>query len=182
MNEEELRNLMYTAQQENMGAFVIRYPRGNGVMTDWKKPMKAIAVGKGRKLKEGKDIAILSIGHIGNLAVDACNNLAKQGIEAAHYDMRFVKPLDEALLHEVFQNYKLVVTVEDATVVGGLGSAELEFMNEHNYHSQVRILGIPDTIVEHGSVKELQQECHYDAIAIANAVKNLLGKSVLVEG
>jgi 1-deoxy-D-xylulose-5-phosphate synthase len=96
--------------------------------------------------------------------------------------MRFVKPLDEALLHEVFQNYALVVTVEDATVVGGLGSAVLEFMNAHNYHSQVRILGIPDTIVEHGSVKELQQECHYDAMAIANAVKNLLGKSVLVEG
>jgi 1-deoxy-D-xylulose-5-phosphate synthase len=183
MNEQELRNMMYTAQLPSTDLpFVIRYPRGEGVMVDWKKPFEQLTIGQGRRLKEGKEVAILTFGHPGNNAQTAIRNLRLEGIDPAHYDMRFVKPLDEALLHEVFQNYKLVVTVEDATVVGGLGSAVLEFMNEHNYHSQVRILGIPDTIVEHGSVKELQQECHYDAIAIANAVKNLLGKSVLVEG
>jgi 1-deoxy-D-xylulose-5-phosphate synthase len=183
MNEQELRNMMYTAQLPSTDLpFVIRYPRGEGVMEDWKKPFEQLAIGQGRRLKEGKEVAILTFGHPGNNAQTAIRNLRLEGIDPAHYDIRFVKPLDEALLHEVFQNYKLVVTVEDATVVGGLGSAVLEFMNEHNYHSQVRILGIPDTIVEHGSVKELQQECHYDAIAIANAVKNLLGNSVLVEG
>ena len=183
MNEQELRNLMYTAQLPATDLpFVIRYPRGEGVMVDWKKPFEQLTIGQGRRLKEGKEVAILTFGHPGNNAQTAIRNLRLEGIDPAHYDMRFVKPIDEALLHEVFQNYPLVVTVEDATVVGGLGSAVLEFMNEHNYHSQVRILGIPDTIVEHGSIKELQQECHYDAMAIANAVKNLLGKSVLVEG
>ena len=183
MNEQELRNLMYTAQlPANDLPFVIRYPRGEGVMVDWKKPFEQLAIGQGRRLKEGKEVAILSFGHPGNNAQTAIRNLRLEGIDPAHYDMRFVKPIDEALLHEVFQNYALVVTVEDATVVGGFGSAVLEFMNAHNYHSQVRILGIPDVVVEHGTLKELQQECHYDAMAIANAVKNLLGKSVLVEG
>ena len=183
MNEQELRNMMYTAQlPSNDLPFVIRYPRGEGVMVDWKKPFEQMAIGQGRRLKEGKEVAILSFGHPGNNAQTAIRNLRLEGIDPAHYDMRFVKPIDEALLHEVFQNYKLVVTVEDATVVGGFGAAVLEFMNAHNYHSQVRILGIPDAVVEHGTLKELQQECHYDAMAIANAVKNLLGKSVLVEG
>jgi 1-deoxy-D-xylulose-5-phosphate synthase len=183
MNEQELRNMMYTAQLPATDLpFVIRYPRGEGVMVDWKKPFEQLPIGQGRRLKEGKEVAILTFGHPGNNAQTAIRNLRLEGIDPAHYDMRFVKPIDEALLHEVFQNYPLVVTIEDATVVGGLGSAVLEFMNEHNYHSQVRILGIPDSIVEHGSIKELQQECHYDAMAIANAVKNLLGKSVLVEG
>ncbi len=183
MNEQELRNMMYTAQLPATDLpFVIRYPRGEGVMVDWKKPFEQLTIGQGRRLKEGKEVAILTFGHPGNNAQTAIRNLRLEGIDPAHYDMRFVKPIDEALLHEVFQNYELVVTVEDATVVGGLGSAVLEFMNEHNYHSQVRILGIPDAIVEHGSVKELQQECHYDALAIANAVKSLLGKSVLAEG
>jgi len=183
MNEQELRNMMYTAQLPATDLpFVIRYPRGEGVMVDWKKPFEQLTIGQGRRLKEGKEVAILTFGHPGNNAQTAIRNLRLEGIDPAHYDMRFVKPIDEALLHEVFQNYELVVTVEDATVVGGLGSAVLEFMNEHNYHSQVRILGIPDTVVEHGSVKELQQECHYDAQAIANAVKSLLGKSVLAEG
>jgi 1-deoxy-D-xylulose-5-phosphate synthase len=183
MNEQELRNMMYTAQLPATDLpFVIRYPRGEGVMVDWKKPFEQLTIGQGRRLKEGKEVAILTFGHPGNNAQTAIRNLRLEGIDPAHYDMRFVKPLDEALLHEVFQNYPLVVTVEDATVLGGLGSAVLEFMNAHNYHSQVRILGIPDSVVEHGSIKELQQECHYDAMAIANAVKNLLGKSVLVEG
>ena len=183
MNEQELRNMMYTAQLPSIDLpFVIRYPRGEGVMVDWKKPFEQLTIGQGRRLKEGKDVAILTFGHPGNNAQTAIRNLRLEGIDPAHYDMRFVKPIDEAILHEVFQNYELIVTVEDATVVGGLGSAVLEFMNQHNYHSQVRILGIPDSIVEHGSVKELQHECHYDAIAIANAVKNLLGKSVEVAG
>jgi 1-deoxy-D-xylulose-5-phosphate synthase len=182
MNEQELRNLMYTAQLPEMELpFVIRYPRGEGVMVDWKKPFEQLPIGKGRKLKDGKDIAILTLGHPGNFAQTAIRNLRSEGIDPAHYDLRFVKPLDEALLHEVFQQYDKIVTVEDATVVGGFGSAILEFMNAHGYQSQIKILGIPDAIVEHGSLKELHQECHYDAAAIADAVKTLLGKSVLEE-
>ena len=176
MNEEELRNLMYTAQQENMGAFVIRYPRGNGVMTDWKKPMKAIPVGKGRKIRDGKDIAILSIGHIGNLAIDACTNLAKQGIDAAHYDMRFAKPIDEMLLHEVFSKFDKVITVEDGCIVGGMGSAVVEFMSSNGYMAHVKRLGIPDSFVDHGEQKELYAECGYDAQGIFNCAVELIAE------
>ncbi len=182
MNEQELRNLMFTSQLPEINLpFVIRYPRGEGVMVDWKKPFEKLTIGKGRKLKDGKDIAILSLGHPGNFAQTAIRNLRSEGIDPAHYDIRFVKPIDEDLLHEVFQQYDKVITVEDGTVVGGLGSAILEFMNAHGYQSQIKILGIPDTIVEHGSLKELQKECHYDAIAIAEAVKTLLGQSILTE-
>jgi 1-deoxy-D-xylulose-5-phosphate synthase len=176
MNEEELRNLMYTAQLENMGAFVIRYPRGNGVMTDWKKPMKAIPVGKGRKLRDGKDIAILSIGHIGNLAIDACNNLAKQGIEAAHYDMRFAKPIDEMLLHEVFAKFDKVITVEDGCVVGGMGSAVVEFMSSNGYMAHVKRLGIPDQFIDHGEQAELYALCGFDAQGIYNCAIELIAE------
>jgi 1-deoxy-D-xylulose-5-phosphate synthase len=182
MNEQELRNLMFTSQLPEINLpFVIRYPRGEGVMLDWKKPFEKLTIGKGRKLKDGKDIAILSLGHPGNFAQTAIRNLRSEGIDPAHYDIRFVKPIDEDLLHEVFQQYDKVITVEDGTVVGGLGSAILEFMNAHGYQSQIKIMGIPDTIVEHGSLKELQKECHYDAIAIAEAVKTLLGQSILTE-
>ena len=182
MNEQELRNLMFTSQLPEINLpFVIRYPRGEGVMVDWKKPFEKLTIGKGRKLKDGKDIAILSLGHPGNFAQTAIRNLRSEGIDPAHYDIRFVKPIDEDLLHEVFQQYDKVITVEDGTVVGGLGSAILEFMNAHGYQSQIKIMGIPDTIVEHGSLKELQKECHYDAIAIAEAVKTLLGQSILTE-
>jgi 1-deoxy-D-xylulose-5-phosphate synthase len=182
MNEQELRNLMFTSQLPEINLpFVIRYPRGEGVMVDWKKPFEKLPIGKGRKLKDGKDIAILSLGHPGNFAQTAIRNLRSEGIDPAHYDIRFVKPIDEDLLHEVFQQYDKIITVEDGTVVGGLGSAILEFMNAHGYQSQIKILGIPDTIVEHGSLKELQKECHYDAMAIAVAVKTLLGKSILLE-
>ncbi|MEN9382088.1 MAG: hypothetical protein RI940_969 [Bacteroidota bacterium] len=183
MNEQELRNLMFTAQLPSTNLpFVIRYPRGEGVMVDWKKPFEELTIGKGRKLKDGKDIAILSFGHPGNFAQTAIRQLRIDGIDPAHYDIRFIKPLDEALLHEVFQNYDKIVTVEDGTIVGGVGAAILEFMNAHGYQSQIKILGIPDAIVEHGSLKELQQECHYDANAIADAVKTLLGQMVLTEG
>jgi 1-deoxy-D-xylulose-5-phosphate synthase len=171
MNEEELRNLMFTAQQENMGPFVIRYPRGQGVMPDWRRPLKAIEVGKGRKICDGEEVAIISIGHIGNEAIKATQILNDEGISPAHYDLRFVKPLDKKLLHEVFKNYKYIVTVEDGCIEGGMGSAILEFMADNNYHPQVTRLGIPDVIVEHGEQAELWAECGYDASAIVKAVK-----------
>jgi 1-deoxy-D-xylulose-5-phosphate synthase len=183
MNEQELRNLMFTAQLPSTNLpFVIRYPRGEGVMVDWKKPFEELTIGKGRKLKDGNDIAIISFGHPGNFAQTAIRQLRIDGIDPAHYDIRFIKPIDEDLLHEVFQNYDKIVTVEDGTVLGGAGSAILEFMNAHGYQSQIKILGIPDSVVEHGTLKELQQECHYDANAIAAAVKTLLGQMVLTEG
>ena len=175
MNESELRNLMYTAQLEtNELPFVIRYPRGEGVMIDWKTPMKAITVGTGRKLKDGEDVAILTFGHPGNFAATAIRDLKSEGINPAHYDMRFVKPIDEAMLHEVFTNYNKVITVEDGTVVGGFGSAILEFMNAFGYKADVKILGIPDTLVEHGTPKQLYEEIGIDANGIAEAVKEMI--------
>ena len=173
MNEEELRNLMYTAQQENMGPFVIRYPRGNGVMVDWQRPLKALKVGKGRKVCDGEEIAILSIGHVGNQVVDAIEELNTEGFYPAHFDMRFVKPLDEALLHEVFTQFSKVITVEDGCLEGGMGSAVLEFMADNNYSAQVIRLGIPDVYIEHGEQPELWAECGYDARSIAEEVKKL---------
>jgi len=175
MNEAELRDLMYTAQLETTKLpFVIRYPRGEGMMPDWKTTMKEIEIGKGRKLKEGKEIAILSFGHPGNFAAAAIRNLMADGITPGHYDMRFAKPLDEEMLHEVFSTYNKIITVEDGTVVGGIGSAILEFMADNGYKADVRILGIPDRIVEHGSQKELHKECHYDAEAIATTAREMM--------
>ena len=182
MNEVELRNLMYTSQLESTQLpFVIRYPRGNGVIPDWKKPFTQIEIGKGRKLKDGKDIAILSFGHPGNFAASAIREAKQDGIDPAHYDMRFVKPLDEELLHEVFSKYNKIITVEDGTVTGGFGSAVLEFMAQHNYKAEVKILGIPDRIVEHGSLKELHAECGYDAHAILQAIQEFEKESSVVQ-
>lgn len=179
MNEQELRNLMYTSQLEStVYPFVIRYPRGEGVMPDWQTPFEAIEIGKGRKIKDGKDVAILSFGHPGNFATAAIRELRTFGIDPAHYDMRFCKPLDEALLHEVFGKFDKIVTVEDGTVKGGFGSAILEFMAENGYKADVKVLGIPDRIVEHGTLKELHRECEYDAQAIADAVKDLVAEKV----
>ena len=176
MNEQELRNLMYTAQLESTELpFVIRYPRGNGVMPEWQTKLEEIKIGKGRKLKDGEEVAILSYGHPGNFAQAAIRTLRTEGINPAHYDIRFVKPIDEELLHEVFAKYQNIVTVEDGTVVGGFGSAILEFMAAHNYSANVKILGIPDRLVEHGSLKELYNECGYDANAIAQTVRTLVG-------
>jgi len=181
MNEAELRDLMYTAQLETTNLpFVIRYPRGEGMMPDWKTTMKEIEIGKGRKLKEGKEIAILSFGHPGNFAAAAIRNLMADGITPGHYDMRFAKPLDEEMLHEVFSTYNKIITVEDGTVVGGIGSAILEFMADNGYKADVRILGIPDRIVEHGSQKELHKECHYDAEAIATTAREMMKAVVSV--
>jgi 1-deoxy-D-xylulose-5-phosphate synthase len=181
MNESELRNLMYTAQLESTTCpMVIRYPRGEGVMPEWRTEMKEISIGTGRKLRDGRDIAILSLGHPGNFAAAAIRDLRAEGIEPAHYDMRFVKPIDEAMLHEVFGKYKKIVTVEDGTVVGGFGSAVLEFMAANGYRADVRILGIPDRLVEHGTLKELHRECGYDAAGIAEAVRTLMNDTVQV--
>ncbi len=181
MNESELRNLMYTAQlEENKYPFVIRYPRGEGVMVDWKTPFKEIEIGKGRKLKDGQDVAILSLGHPGNFATQAIRQLKTEGLNPAHYDMRFVKPIDEEMLHEVFGRYSKIVTVEDGTIVGGFGSAVLEFMAANEYGAEVKMLGIPDRLVEHGTPKELHRECGYDAEGIATAVRELMIDKVQV--
>ena len=181
MNESELRNLMYTAQLESTKyPFVIRYPRGEGVMPEWKTPFKAIEIGTGRKLKDGEEIALLTLGHPGNFAAAAIRNLKSEGIDPAHYDLRFAKPLDEEMLHEVFQRYNKIITVEDGTIVGGVGSAVLEFMAAHQYQAQVKMLGIPDRIVEHGSQKELHRECGYDAEAIAKTAREMIGDAVQI--
>ncbi|AFL83769.1 1-deoxy-D-xylulose-5-phosphate synthase [Belliella baltica DSM 15883] len=173
MNEEELRNLMYTATQYE-GPFSIRYPRGQGVMPEWRTPMREIPIGQGRIIKEGEEVAILTLGHIGNYAVEATEKLAEEGINPAHYDMRFVKPLDADLLHEVFGKFKKVITVEDGALMGGFGSAVVEWMTDHGYTSQVKRLGIPDTIVEHGEQIELHRECGFDPEGIADAVRELV--------
>ena len=173
MNEQELRNLMFTASQDNMGAFTIRYPRGNGVMVDWKTPLEILPVGVGRKIKEGEKVAILTLGHPGNFAVEACEQLAKENIFPAHYDLRFAKPLDEKMLREVFENYSHIITVEDGCLQGGVGSAVLEFMADHQLNAIVKRLGIPDQYIEHGEQPELWKECGYDAEAIAAAVREV---------
>lgn len=180
MNEEELRNLMYTAQQDNMGPFVIRYPRGNGVMPEWQTPFKTIEVGTGRTVVEGDDVAILSIGHIGNYALDVCDELKAEGVNVGLYDMRFVKPLDEKLLHSICKKYSKIVTVEDGCIMGGMGSAVLEFMADNGYTNAVTRLGIPDKFIEHGSQDELYAECHYDRTAIKQAVMAYIDSAVLV--
>jgi 1-deoxy-D-xylulose-5-phosphate synthase len=179
MNEEELRNLMYTAQFENKGPFSIRYPRGNGVMTDWKTPFKEIKVGTGRKVCSGEDIAILSIGHPGNFAQEAIALMKESGISIAHYDLRFVKPLDAVLLHEVFTKFKKVITLEDGCLMGGFGSAIIEFMVDQKYNSEIVRLGIPDEYIHHGTQEELWKDCGFDAKAIVKAVEKILSIKVV---
>jgi 1-deoxy-D-xylulose-5-phosphate synthase len=183
MNESELRNLMYTAQLESMHLpFVIRYPRGEGVMPEWKTEMKEIAIGTGRKMREGKNVVILSFGHPGNFAAAAIRELVNDGLNPGHYDMRFAKPLDKNLLHDACRNYDKIITVEDGTVTGGFGSAVLEFMAEYGYKNDVHIMGIPDRIIEHGTPKELQHECGYDAAAIADLIRKLTGVKAVSRG
>jgi len=181
MNESELRNLMYTAQLESTThPFVIRYPRGEGVMPEWRTAFQEIKIGTGRKLKDGHDIALLTFGHPGNFAAAAIRELRTDGIDPAHYDMRFAKPLDEELLHEACRKYEKLITVEDGTIKGGFGSAILEFIAKHKYNNEVNILGIPDEIIEHGSPKELQKEAGFDTAAIVNAVRKALKTEVKV--
>lgn len=174
MNESELRNLMYTAQlPENALPFSIRYPRGNGVMTEWKTPFQKIEIGKGRKLKDGNDLAILTFGPIGNTAKTAIEKAEQEGLSVAHYDMRFAKPIDEEMLHEVFAKFKKIITIEDACIIGGVGSAVIEFMSDHGYNAQVKRLGIPDEYIEHGEPAELWAECGFDEDGILKSITEL---------
>ncbi|HNB81587.1 MAG TPA: 1-deoxy-D-xylulose-5-phosphate synthase, partial [Chitinophagaceae bacterium] len=171
MNEKELRDMMYTAQLDsNRLPFVIRYPRGEGVMPDWKTPFEKMEIGKGQCIREGNDIAILTIGHPGNFAIQACRQLAAEGMEIAHFNMRFVKPLDEALMHHIAQTYPYLITVEDGTIMGGFGSACLEFLSANGYTNTLYRLGIPDEVIEHGKPSELHALCHYDVQAILQQV------------
>jgi 1-deoxy-D-xylulose-5-phosphate synthase len=165
---------MYTAQLPNKGPFSIRYPRGNGVMTDWKTPLREIKVGTGRKVTSGNDIAILSIGHPGNFVQDAMNELKEMGISAAHYDMRFVKPIDEVMLHEVFTKFKKVITIEDGCLMGGFGSAVIEFMVDQKYTAELIRLGIADEYIHHGTQEELWADCGIDKAAIISTVEKMV--------
>ncbi len=179
MNEVELRNLMYTGQLADKGPFVIRYPRGRGVTTKWRQPFREIPIGKGRKLRDGDDVAIVSIGHVGNYAELAADQLQQDSLNVAHYDMRFLKPIDKELLHEVGEKFKYVITIEDGTILGGMGSVVMEFMNEHSYYPMIKRLGIPDRFIEHGSQEELQKKCGYDVQGIVDAVRALIKPQVL---
>ena len=164
---------MYTAQLPGAGTYVIRYPKGRGVMTDWQRPMEKLNVGTGNKISEGSDIAIVSIGPIGNEVIQATEKLKTKGISAAHYDIRFLKPIDENLLHDIFRKFDKIISVEDGTIIGGLGSAIAEFMADHHYEAQLIRLGIPDRFIEQGSVGELWRECGYDAGGIYDTVLSL---------
>ncbi len=180
MNEEELRHLMFTAQKPRKDtAFTIRYPRGEGVMPNWRTPMKAVEIGTGRKVKDGEEVAILTIGHIGNYVAETCEILEKVGVNPAHFDMRFVKPIDENLLHSVFKTFDKVITVEDGCIMGGMGSAVLEFMADHGYTAKLMRLGIPDAIIEHGEQIELHRECGFDPEGIANTVVKIMASSTI---
>ena len=170
MNEHELRNLMYTAQLPDKGPFVIRYPRGRGVLVDWRNPFEEIPVGKGRKLSEGKDVAVLSLGPLGNVVQKVVQELKEEGMSVAHYDMRFLKPIDEDILKEVGTKCRRIVTVEDGVIRGGLGSAVIEYMADHNLHPEVIRLGLPDHFVEHGTPEELYHLVGLDAEAIKKAI------------
>ena len=177
MNEHELRHLMYTAQLPEKGPFVIRYPRGRGVLVDWECEMEEIPVGKGRLIHEGKDLAILTIGPIGNTAEEAIAEAEKEGLSIAHYDMRFLKPLDEEILEKVGHSFKHIITVEDGVRTGGLGSAVIEYMQDHGVENSVIRLGLPDEFVEHGTISELHHIVGIDKEGILQAIHTSLNKN-----
>ena len=179
LNEVEMRNMMYSAQLTPDGTMVIRYPRGRGVTLDWKQPFTEIKIGKGQQIHEGTDLAILSLGPIGKEATGAIEILEKEQISAAHFDMRFLKPIDNQLLKSVFTRFNKIITVEDASIVGGLGSAVVEYMNDNSYKAKVIRLGIPDRFIDHGTQEELYKECGYDAAGIAAAARNLVLSKIL---
>jgi 1-deoxy-D-xylulose-5-phosphate synthase len=179
MNELELRNLMYTAQLKNDGPWVIRYPRGQGVIPDWNQSFSELPAGKGRMLREGQGLAILSIGHPGNFVKEAIATLEKEGINPTHADLRFLKPLDEELLHRIFKSHQQIITVEDGVISGGMGSAILEFMADHSYQAEVIRLGIPDQFIDHGTQAELWRDCGYDVQGILASARKLAYKRVL---
>ncbi|TAH28659.1 MAG: 1-deoxy-D-xylulose-5-phosphate synthase [Cytophagales bacterium] len=178
MNEVELRNILYTVSLDEFkqykSAISIRYPRGEGVIPDWRKPFEKIEIGKGKKIKDGEDIAILTIGHIGNYAVEACSHLTKEGIDVAHYDMRFAKPLDVEMLKEIAQKFDKIITIEDACLQGGFGSAVLEWLSDNDYHIQVKRLGMKDEIYEHGTQMELHKEAGFAPENIIKEVKKMM--------
>ena len=170
LNEIALRNLMFTASRPGMGVFAIRYPRGEGELKDWEKPFEILPVGKGHKLKDGKDVAVLSIGPIGNIAVQAIEKAKESGVDAAHYDMIYLKPIDEELLHEVGKNFRRIVTVENGAVQGGLGTAVMEFMMENGYAPTIQRIGIPDRFIEYGTIPELYRLCGMDMESIVKII------------
>lgn len=179
LNEIELRNLMYTAQLPDKGAFVIRYPRGRGVLLDWKKPFEELPIGKGQLLSDGTDAVLLSIGPIGNIAQKALTTLATKGISVAHYDMRFLKPIDEEILYHVGKNFAKIITLEDGVISGGLGSAVLEFMADKGYKPSVMRLGIDDQFVEHGTQAELYHLLGLDEEGIASSIEKFINSDTL---
>ena len=179
LNEVEMRNMMYTAQLRPKGPMVIRYPRGRGVTVNWRQPFQEMEIGKGQQLKDGTDLAILSLGPIGKEATKAIEILEEEQISVAHYDMRFLKPLDNKLLKTVFSRFNKIITLEDASVVGGLGSAVIEYMNDNSYKAKVLRLGIPDRFVDQGTQEELYRECGYDAEGIEVAARNLVQSKIL---
>ena len=174
MDESDLRNMMYTASDKQSGPFSIRYPRGTGTVIDWRKDFEEVPIGKGRRLRNGDNVAVLSIGAIGTEAIKALDNLKKKGVSAAHYDMRYVKPLDDVMLHEVFAKFKSVITLEDGVIQGGFGSAVTEWMMDQGYSSKVTRMGIPDRWIEHGTQAELYAECGYCAESIEIKVEEEL--------
>ena len=178
MDEHELRNLMYTAQLDGKGPFVIRYPRGHGVLTDWRNAFEEIPVGTGRRLKDGKDMAVLTVGPIGNEAAKAVAEFeaGNGGVEVAHYDMRFIKPMDERLLEEIGRRYDRIITVEDGVRAGGFGSAVLEWMEDHGFSPRIKRLGLPDRFVEHGTVAQLQRITGIDKESIMRAINDFAVK------
>lgn len=179
LNEVELRNMMYTAQLPKAGPMVIRYPRGQGVMVDWKQPFSILETGKGQQLSDGTDLAILSLGPIGNKVTEAILVLDSEHISVAHFDMRFLKPIDHKLLDSVFSRFDKIITVEDASTIGGLGSAVIEYMNDNNFKAKVLRLGIPDRFVEHGTQEELYRECGFDTAGIAATAKSMVTSKIL---
>lgn len=174
INEHDLRRLMYTSQLPGMGPFAIRYPRGKGVLSDWQCPLEELPVGKGRAMRQGERVAVLSIGHIGNNVIKALDRLENEGVKVGHYDMIFVKPIDEEILSEAASRYDHIVTVEDGTIVGGLGSAVAEWLACHNCHASLTRLGIPDNFVDQGTVAQLQQLCGIDPDSIYNTILKIV--------
>jgi 1-deoxy-D-xylulose-5-phosphate synthase len=172
-DEHELRRLMYTAQLPDMGTFVIRYPRGKGMLTDWRCRLEAVEVGKGRVLREGNDVALITIGPIGKQVATVIDEAAQKGVSVAHYDLRFLKPLDSEMLHAIGKKFSRIVTVEDGVITGGMGAAVNEFMSQHGYKPQIRCIGIPDRFVEHGTTQELYRSCGMDNETILETILNI---------
>lgn len=180
MDVIELRNMMFTAQLGKYGPFSIRYPRGRGKIINWQKAFSELKPGKARKLRDGTDMAILSIGQAGNLVKEALKKInTSPAVSIAHFDMRYVKPLDEDCLHSIFKQFDRIITVEDGTVVGGFGTAVIEFMCDNTYHAQVKRLGIPDRFIDQGTQDELYKDCGFDPDSIISAIRSFVKPGIL---